>query len=235
MSRMIKQSMILAAGMGKRLQPLTLTIPKPLIPLNGAPLLQHILNRLLPRQLDKIVINTHYLADQIAAYLKETSIIISHESELLETGGGIANALVHFGNQPFFSLNSDIWWQETSGNILDELQQTWDDRTMDALIVLVSHPNALNFSGPGDFFWNEATLIPTFSTVGSPAPYIYTGIQLLHPRLFKDHPSGAFSIVDLYRKAHHNNRLKAIVLEGAWSDLGTLEALESLRYRLAHG
>ncbi|AIK97227.1 nucleotidyltransferase family protein [Candidatus Odyssella acanthamoebae] len=232
---MIKQSMILAAGMGKRLQPLTLTTPKPLITLNDTPLLQHILNRLLPRQLDKIVINTHYLSDQIASYLKDTSVIISHESELLETGGGIANALFHFNNQPFFSLNSDIWWQETSGNILDDLQQTWDDKTMDALLVLVSHKNALNFAGPGDFFWNEATLTPTFSPAGSPAPYIYTGIQLLHPRIFENCPPGAFSIVDLYRKAHHNNRLKAIVLEGIWSDVGTLDALESLRHRLAHG
>ncbi|MBW8309881.1 MAG: nucleotidyltransferase family protein [Candidatus Paracaedibacteraceae bacterium] len=231
---MIRQSMVLAAGMGKRLQPLTLTTPKPMIPLKGIPLLQYTLDRLVGRQLDKIVINTHYLAEQIAIYLEDRPVIISHEAELLETGGGIAKALPHFGNQPFFSLNSDIWWQETSGNILDDLEQSWDDRSMDALLVLVPHANALNFPGPGDFFWEAATLTPTFRASDCAAPYIYTGIQLLHPRLFENCPAGAFSIVDLYRRAHQKNKLKAIILEGVWSDIGTLDALEALRQRVGH-
>ncbi len=231
---MIKQSMVLAAGLGKRLRPLTLATPKPLIPINGIPLLQYTLDRLRVRQLDKIVINTHYLAEQIANYLQDTPITISYEPELLETGGGIAKALFHFDKQPFFSLNSDIWWQEISSNILDDLEQTWNDKTMDALLVLVAHNNALNFSGPGDFFWDETTLTPIFKDSEGTAPYIYTGIQLLHPRLFENCPTGAFSIVELYRKAHQLNRLKAIVLKGKWSDIGTLDALEALRQRGGH-
>lgn len=231
---MIKQAMILAAGFGKRLQPLTLTTPKPLIELDGKPLLQYALDRLVLRQLDTIVINTHYLADQIETYLQGQPVKISYETEILKTGGGIAKALSYFKDAPFFSLNSDIWWQETSGSILDQLEQTWDDATMDALLVLVPYENALYFQGTGDFFWDANTLVPTFRENQSAAPYIYTGIQLLHPRLFNGCSQGSFSVVDLYRQAAKNNRLKAVILEGIWSDVGTVSALHSLRERLKH-
>jgi N-acetyl-alpha-D-muramate 1-phosphate uridylyltransferase len=229
----IKRGMILAAGFGKRLQPLTLTTPKPLIDLGGKPLIQYALERYQSRQLETIVVNTHYLGDQVATYLRDKGegIHVSFESEVLGTGGGIAKALPYFGNYPFFSLNSDIWVRETAGDILDQLEQTWDDDQMDALLVLVHRQNALDFQGAGDFFWNAATLTPTFRGEAPEAPYIYSGIQLLHPRLFEKLPpeSGYFPLPDLYRKAQETHRLKAIILEGEWSDVGTLSALEAVR------
>lgn len=223
--RRINQAMILAAGMGKRLQPLTLTTPKPLIKLKGKPLIQYALDRL--KSMTKIVVNTHYLADQIHAYLANKNVIISHENALLETGGGVLNALPYFTNDPLLCLNSDIWWQEDQGNILEELMATWDDSVMDVLLVLVQKENTLNFTGPGDFIWDSETLIPKFRE-NDTAPYVYTGIQILHPRAFLNEKPGCFSLVEIYKKAAKQNRLKAIVLNGKWSDVGTPQALEKL-------
>lgn len=236
---MINQAMILAAGFGKRLHPLTLSTPKPLIDLAGKPLIQHAIDRLLARPTQTIVINTHYLSEKISSYIEQvqantpsTSLILSHESEILETGGGIANALPYFESQPILCLNSDIWWQDDSGTTLETLEYSWDEASMDVLLALVHRDNALEFDGTGDFFWDPETLTPDFRKDSESAPYIYTGIQILHPRLFDRCPDGAFSIVDLYRQARRTNRLKAIILDGIWSDVGTLSALESLRKRL---
>ncbi len=220
------QAMILAAGIGKRLQPLTLTTPKPLIELHGKPLIQHALDRL--KSIPKIVANTHYLADQIHTYLADKDVIISHEDSLLETGGGVLNALPHFTNDPILCLNSDIWWQEDHGNILDDLTAAWDDTTMDVLLILVPKENTLNFSGPGDFMWDDKTQTPTFRESDS-APYVYTGIQMLHPRVFIGEKPRCFSLVDIYKKTAKQHRLKAIVMNGKWSDVGTPQALEKLR------
>ncbi len=224
----INQAMILAAGLGKRLHPLTLTTPKPLINLKGKPLIQHALDRLQSMNIPKIIVNTHYLADQIHAYLDDKNVIISHEQDLLETGGGVLNALPHFDHAPILCLNSDIWWHEDQGHILADLEATWDDSTMDVLLVLIHKKNTLNFSGSGDFTWDQITLTPQFREQET-APYVYTGIQILHPRAFDGQTSGTFSLVDTYRKAASTNRLKAIVLDGQWSDVGTPEALENLR------
>lgn len=224
--RCVNQAMILAAGMGKRLQPLTLTTPKPLIKLKGKPLIQYALDRL--KSMTKIVVNTHYLADQIHTYLANKNVIISHENSLLETGGGVLNALHHFRQDPILCLNSDIWWQENQGNILEELMSTWDDAFMDVLLVLVQKENTLNFAGLGDFTWDGKTLTPAFRE-NDTAPYVYTGIQILHPRAFLDEKFRAFSLVEIYKKAAKQNRLKAIILNGKWSDIGTPQALEKLQ------
>ncbi len=224
----INQAMILAAGIGKRLQPLTLTTPKPLIDLKGKPLIQHALDRLQSMNIPKIIVNTHYLADQIHAYLDDKNVIISHEQDILETGGGVLNALPHFDHTPILCLNSDIWWHENQDHILTDLEATWDDSTMDVLLVLIHKKDTLNFAGSGDFTWDQATLTPQFREQET-APYVYTGIQILHPRAFDGQASGAFSLVDTYRKAASTHRLKAIILNGQWSDVGTPEALEKLR------
>ena len=227
---MINQAMILAAGIGKRLRPLTLTTPKPLVDLNGKPLIQYALDRLTHLGMHTIVVNTHYLADQIHDYLQNKDVILSHESEILETGGGILNSLPHFENSPILSLNSDIWWQEHQGNILTELISAWDEATMDVLLVLVDKKNTLNFAGPGDFTWDVVTGTPSFRDTAM-APYVYTGIQIIHPRAFTGFDPGCFSLVDIYRKTRQSNRLKAIILDGLWSDVGTIEALENLQER----
>lgn len=225
---MIDQALIFAAGFGKRLQPLTLTTPKPLIDLNGKPLIQYALDRLNSAGIKKTVVNTHYLAEQLHDYLKDKNVIISHEPEILETGGGLLNALPNFKPEPILCLNSDIWWQENHGSILKNLIKAWDDQTMDILLILVTQKNALYFKGPGDFDWNKETLIPTFRQ-GDSAPFIYTGIQIIHPRVFVGQESGCFSIVDIYHKVAKSNRLRALELDGTWCDIGTLDALESLR------
>lgn len=236
----IREAMILAAGFGKRLRPLTLTTPKPLIELNGIPLIQRALSTLREADIKSIVVNTHYLAPQIHNYLTHVTdlkINISHESELLETGGGIAKALPFFRDVPILSLNSDIWWEERKRDNIDEgifqrLQAFWKDDLMDALLVVVSKDNALFYEGTGDFYWCEESGQLKFPSSNAVAPssfptYIYTGIQLIHPRLLKGR-QGNFALPMCYREAAANNRLYGIELHGKWSDVGTLQSLQQL-------
>lgn len=228
----IDQAMILAAGMGKRLHPLTITTPKPLIPIENKPILAYTIERLKNFGIKKIVINTHYLAQQIHDYLKrekEFEIIISHEEELLETGGGILKALPHFQGRPFISVNADIWWEENlNTSLLEALVSTWDDATMDALLVLISKRNAIGFENRGDYHL-QSDLRLRYTSLSEDAPYIYGGIQLVHPRLFKGKSLGHFRLPELYHQAQAKGRLFGFQHQGLWCDIGSLNALSQLR------
>lgn len=227
----IKQAMILAAGLGKRLHPLTLSTPKPLLRVGDIPLIQRAIDSLCDYGVERIVINTHYLGDQIRSYidslsLKTPQIFLSEEPILLETGGGIAHATPYFLEGPLLCLNSDIWWQDNT--ILHRLWTTWEETKMDALLALVPHERAASFNGPGDFFMGDDNhLIPRGTTPR--APYIYSGIQLIHPDRLLQGYSGAFSLSNCYNNAASKHRLFGIELQGTWSDLGTLKALEAIR------
>lgn len=236
----IKEAMILAAGFGKRLSPLTLITPKPLISLNGIPMLQRVLTQLKNAGVDNVVVNTHYLAPKIHDYLatiSEPKIQISHESDLLETGGGIANALHYFKNIPILTVNSDIWWQEDisekgAGGLFHTLKKCWDPTFMDALLVVVAKKNALFYQGRGDFYLNKNQQLnflqeANINTTPQDPPYIYTGIQLLHPRLLGER-KGHFGLLECYRDAVTKGRLYGLELKGKWSDAGTLEAFNQL-------
>lgn len=236
--QMPKEAMILAAGFGKRLNPLTLSTPKPLIPLQGKPFLEHVLDKLSPLPLDQIIINTHYLAEQIHCFIKNAAINpllppikISHEPEILDVGGGIANALPFFRSQPFYTINSDIWWSESdlSHSIFLQLAQAWESQKMDALLVLVAKENALFYEGRGDFHLqtDRSLIMCDPHNPEDDSPYIYTGIQLIHPRLLKER-KGSYPLPFCFGEACKENRLFGIELEGKWCDAGTLQSLKKL-------
>ncbi len=235
-NRKITQAMILAAGEGKRLRPLTLTTPKPLISLGGIPLLHRVINRLTAAGMESIVINTHYLGDQIKEFVEELihtrsfpGIKLSPEPESLETGGGIAFARPLYDDGPLITVNSDIWWKENNGepDILSQLHIHWDQSKMDALLVLVSRDNVLYYEGPGDFNMSaNGQLTPRGE---SPyAEYIYTGIQIILPERVVMGKKGKFPLFECYKELSSHNRLYGIELPGKWCDVGTIQALEGM-------
>lgn len=232
----IDHAIVLAAGLGKRLRPLTLTTPKPLLPIQGVPIIETILTRLKQQGVRKVIVNTHYLADQIQQYLTQVSgleILISHEPELLETGGAVMNVLSEFSNQPFFAINADVWWQEsTPDTLLQRLESSWDDATMDILMALISKSHAIEFPGPGDYHFTTDSRL-RYRAADNQAPYIFSGVRILHPRLFDGVTPGFIPQPVLFHQAEARQRLHGLSHENAWCDIGTLEAYRALEAHLA--
>lgn len=227
---MITKAMVLAAGEGRRLRPLTEHTPKPLIPVGGKTMLDHALDQLAAIGVTHCVVNTYHLADQIQNHLKQRSspeIMISHETELLNTGGGIAKALPYFKGEPFFVLNADIWWQDNHQSCLQKLTQMWDDSKMDALLLLVPKDKAIGFEGAGDYFLLSDGRLKHRKDEPA-APYIFSGIRILHPRLLENQKVHPFSIIPFFHKAEHAGRLYGMIYEGDWGDMGTLESLKAI-------
>ncbi len=230
MAEQITQAMVLAAGFGKRLHPLTLTTPKPLIAVNGRPLLAYVFDKLVASGIKKIVINTHYLADQIHTFCehyKGVQIILSHEPELLDNGGGILKALPYFEDKPFLSVNADIWWYDQQPSILESLQRLWNPETMDALLAVVPKHQALHFEGSGDYFQLDSGQLK-HRQVLTAAPYIYSGIQLLQASFFAGLPLKPVALPTLYHRAEQHGRLYGHLFQGQWCDIGTPAALQTL-------
>lgn len=240
----ITDVMILAAGMGNRLRPLTLTTPKPLMTIKNISFLERVLNFIKENApyIENIVVNTHYLSSHIHEFIcsKEqhispTSIQISHETDLLETGGAIANALPLFKKTPIFTINGDIWWQEDcqeqEKNIFQTLLEAWDPEKMDALLLLVPREKALFYEGNGDFIRQDnGQLIgrnPEEKGNTKEFPYVYMGIQLIHPRLLEGR-KGKFSLPECYRSAISKGRLYGVPFKGQWCDAGTIHAFTCL-------
>lgn len=222
-----RRAIVLAAGRGVRMRPLTDTLPKPMIQVAGKAIIDHVLDWALAGGISEAVVNTHYLAPLLEAHLaarKAPRITLSHEDTLLETGGGILKALPLLGDAPFFAMNSDtICLNGASGHALQRLHDAWDDSAMDALLLLQPVAHATGYDGAGDF-----SLSPSGSVIrraqDAQAPYVFTGIQLLHPRLFTDAPAGAFSLNVLYNRGMQKDgtlpRIKAIVHDGKWLHVG---------------
>jgi len=228
---MISQAMVLAAGEGRRLRPLTNHTPKPLIQIGDKTMLDHTLDQLAGIGVTCCVVNTYHLADQIHTHLQRRSrpeIVISNESELLNTGGGITNALPYFKGKPFFALNADIWWQDAHQSCLYQLNEHWDSTKMDALLLLVPKEKAIGFEGAGDYFLSNDGRI-THRGDKLSAPYIFSGIRILHPRLLADQKVHPFSIVPFFHKAESKGRLYGVAFDGKWGDIGTLESLQAVR------
>lgn len=226
MSARIKTGMVLAAGFGTRMRPLTDTKPKPLIPLMGEPLIDWCMDRMRDHGTEKVVVNAHYLADQLQDHFHlDPMVTMVHETEILETGGGVLNALPELGNDPFFVANSDVVWLEGPSPAMKRLEDFWDDETMDALLLLQPTVRAFGYTGYGDYF-----LDPLGNAIrrseGEVAPYLFTGLRIVHPRLFDGEQPGAFSMLRLFDKAEAEGRLKAVVHDGEWYHLGTPEALD---------
>lgn len=228
---MITQAMVLAAGEGRRLRPLTEHTPKPLIHVGGKTMLDHALDQLTAIGVKRCVVNTHYLADQIHAHLEQRpspEITISHEPELLDTGGGVAKVLAHFQGEPFYVLNADIWWVDGHQSCLKQLANMWDSTKMDALLLLVPHNNAIGFEGVGDYFLNSDGRVQ-YRGDRPAAPYIFSGIRILHPHILENQKIHPFSIMPFFHKSEREGRLFGAVFDGDWGDIGTLESLKEIQ------
>lgn len=218
-------AMVLAAGLGKRMRPLTATRPKPLVEVAGKPLLDHALDRLRSAGVKKAVVNVHYLAAALEAHLTNRvqgiEIIVSDErEELLETGGGLVKALPLIDADPFLVVNSDNLWVDGPIDSLRLLASQWDDARMDALLLLVPLARAHCHSGQGDFHLGANGAIRR-KKAGTVAPYVFTGIQIVSKRLFEgDLPSGPFSVNLLWDRAIKSGRCAGVVHQGLWFDVG---------------
>ena len=234
------QAMILAAGLGTRMRPITDKTPKPLVKVNNRTLIDHVLDRLVEGGVSQAVVNLHYFGDQIERHLglrDEPAITFSWEQEqLLETGGGVGKVLDQLGEIPFWVVNSDSLWLNGPTDMMTRMCQVWDDSRMDGLLLLHSTVDAYGYDGTGDFN-AEADGKLTRRLENEVTPWLFTGIQILHPRLFKDAPDGAFSLNVLYDRALENGRLFGMVHDGEWFHVGTPEGLgdaeKYMKYRYA--
>ncbi len=229
-------AIVLAAGKGTRMAPLTDTKPKPLVALAGKALIDHALARLKAANISKVIVNIHYLADMLEAHLQnldDMEISISDErAELLETGGGVKKVLRLFGDKAFYLLNSDSIWWERSAPALDRLAATWDDAAMDMLLLLVPLVQSSGYSGRGDFLLGPDNRLSRLSGTGTNEGLVYMGTAILHPRIFADTPNGAFSLNLLFDRAINSGRLYGLVHEGSWMHVGTPVAISEAEVQL---
>jgi N-acetyl-alpha-D-muramate 1-phosphate uridylyltransferase len=224
----IKKTMVLAAGYGTRLKPLTDRMPKPLIPVAGKPMIEYALDKLKAYGIEEVIVNVSHFKEQLTAYLSAfngLTIKISEEAEPLETGGGLKNALPLLGSEPFFTINSDIIWTDEQESALDRLTRYWDDAKMDVLLLTQSRAKAAGYSQgedhlfikPGNTFeWNEQE-----------TPYIIAGIGIIHPRILFHAPDGKFSVKIFWHQALKQNRLACLPHHGQWFQAGTVEDIKT--------
>lgn len=228
-------AMILAAGLGKRMRPLTARQPKPLVRVAGKAMIDHALDRLTEAGVAKAVVNVHYLADALEAHVRARRtpmVTVSDERALLlETGGGMVRALPHLPD-PFFALNADNIWLDGPKSAFHDLSRRWDPDVMDALLLVVPHARAMNFAGPGDFHMDALGRLARRRD-GRIAPFIYTGIQLVSHRLLRDAPDGPFSTNILWDRAIAEGRLYGLSFTGLWFEVGTPEAIRPTEEALA--
>lgn len=230
-------AMLMAAGLGKRMLPLTATTPKPLIEVGGKKLIDYMIAHLADAGIGRAVVNVHYLPDQIEAYLAgrgQPSVVFSDErAALLETGGGMVKAWRSgLLPDPFYCLNSDNIWIDGPRNTLLDLSDAWDAERMDALLLLVPRERAFEHRGKGDFHLEPDGRLRRRGPDEDSAPYIYIGAQIASHRLLRDAPEGAFSTNVLWNRAMAEGRLYGVVHAGEWFDLGTPEAIAPAEARL---
>jgi N-acetyl-alpha-D-muramate 1-phosphate uridylyltransferase len=234
MTLLPRTAMVLAAGLGTRLRPVTETIPKPLIEINGRTLLDHAIDRLVLVGVERIVVNLHYKAAMVAEQLARRDhprIEISREAELLDTGGGVAAALPLL-DEVFFVVNSDVFWLDGKDGALRRLAAAFDPDRSDAVLLLQRTVTAVGYDGSGDYL---------IDPLGRPhrrgereiAPFLFAGLQLLHRRIFTGVPDRVFSLVRLFDRAEEAGRLRAVVHDGEWYHIGTPQGLAATRERLS--
>lgn len=232
---MIDTAMILGAGLGTRMRPLTDLVPKPLVRLNGKALIDHALDRLEAAGITRVVVNVHYLADKLEAHLKgrtSPEILISDErGKLLDTGGGVVHALPLLGDKPFIIHNADTAWIEGIGGSLSRMIAAWDSERMDSLMLLALSSSSVGYDGHGDFNMDSAGVL-TRRTERRETPFVFAGVSIAHPRMFADAPKGAFSLNRVWDRAIADKRLYGTRLDGIWMHVGTPEALAEAEARL---
>ena len=238
MSKLVSDTaMVMAAGLGKRMRPLTATTPKPLVRVAGKPLIDYALDRLAEAGVAKAVVNVHYLADALEAHVLERDaprVVISDErGELLETGGGMIKARDHLPD-PFYCLNADNIWLDGPRDAFADLSARWNADEMDALLLVVPHTRAANFAGEGDFYMDPQGRLSR-RRPGRIAPFIYTGIQLVSHRLLREAPDGKFSTNVLWSRAIEEGRLFGLSFTGQWFEVGTPQAIAPTEDALKRG
>ncbi|MDR3521474.1 MAG: nucleotidyltransferase family protein [Acidocella sp.] len=220
-------AVILSAGLGTRMRPLTLTTPKPLLHLAGRPILAHALDRLRATGVQKIVVNAHYLADQIGAFLADQpDVVLNREPQLLDTGGAImAMQAKHLlPDEPFYVVNGDAFWVDGPTDTLARLANAFDAKQLDAMLLLARTAGAMAETGLGDFLWPRGGNLKRREE-RDVAPYLYAGVQIVSPTLFAEAPPAPFSMNVLWDQALATGRLGAIVHDGVWFHLSTPEDL----------
>ncbi|HYU12820.1 MAG TPA: nucleotidyltransferase family protein [Stellaceae bacterium] len=231
---MPKTAMVLAAGLGTRMRPITQTVPKPLIEIGGRTLLDHAIDRLVMAGVERVVVNVHYKAEIVIEHLAARDhphIEISAEQELLETGGGVAKALPLLG-EVFFVVNADVLWLDGKDYALTRLARAFDAVRMDAVLLLQRTASAIGYAGNGDYLLDPLGT-PRRRGEREVAPFIFSGIQLLHRRLFDGDLEPRFSLNVLYTRAEEAGRLHAIVHDGEWYHIGSPDGLAATRSRLS--
>lgn len=221
-------AMILAAGYGLRMRPLTLTRPKPLIEVNGKALIDYCLDNLRVSGVARAVVNVHYLPEQLEHWAaRQTSPIVGvsdERGEILDTGGGIARALPRLGAAPFFVINSDSFWIDDGEPALQRMRNAWDNERMDCLLLVCALKRTAGYDGTGDFArFEDGRLQRIGGATGE--PLVYIGGFLVHPRIFADAPRGKFSMNLLWDRAIARGRLFGIAHSGRWFHVGTPEAI----------
>lgn len=223
-------AMILAAGFGVRMRPLTDTMPKPLVPVAGKALLDHVLDRLAEAGVTKAVVNVHYLPDQIIAHVADRAqpkVTISDERDVvLGTGGGVVKALPLLGDAPFFHLNADTMWIDGVHSNLERLAEAFDPSRMDILLLMAPTADSIGYAGSGDY---------AMQTDGSlrkrkehqVVPFVYAGVAIMSSAIFKSAPKGEFSLTKMFDEAGEQGRLFGLRLDGLWMHVGTPDAVQA--------
>jgi len=232
-----KSAIILAAGYGKRMLPLTERIPKPLLVIEGQAVLGRSIDQLLAVGVERVVVNAAHLKERIVEFvdtLDDERITVSVEDEPLETGGGVVRALPALGEQPFYVLNGDSVWADGMKSPLLRLAESWDPDRMDVLLMLMPLARVSNFTGLGDFIMDQDGRLQRREENGV-APYAYMGLSIINPAALQGAPQGTFSLNWLYDRAIESDRLFGIPHDGLWYHISTPEDLEHARARFANG
>jgi MurNAc alpha-1-phosphate uridylyltransferase len=233
-----KHAMVLAAGLGTRMRPFDGQLPKPLVPVSGKALIDHVLDRLAEQGVERAVVNVHHLADQVERHLAprdRPQIVISDERrELLGTGGGVVKALAELGGGAFFHVNSDSIWIDGVEPNLARLARAFDPLRMDALLLVAPSATSIGYAGRGDFWLTPDGQLKRRSE-REIVPFVYAGAAILTPAFFADVPSGPFSMSPLFNRAVDANRLCGLRLEGVWMHVGTPEAIKAAEAAIVAG
>lgn len=236
MTHPFRTAMLLAAGLGKRMRPLTDTRPKPLIEVAAKPLIDHVLDRLAASEVETAVVNVHYLADQMDAHLagrRRPKVLISDErAGLLDSGGGVRKALPLLGKAPFIVCNCDSFWIEGPENNLDALKAAWDPERMDILMLVAATATSVGFDGRGDYHLDSEGLLAR-RRESETAPFAYAGVLLIKPDLFEGTPE-IFSLNRLFDIAEAKGRLHGKRLDGIWLHVGTPAAVAEAEAKIVH-
>ena len=223
-------AMILAAGFGMRMRPLTDKMPKPLVPVAGKPLLDHVLDRLGDVGVTKAVVNVHYLPDKIVQHVanrKQPQVVISDERDVvLGTGGGVVKALPLLGGAPFYHLNADTMWIDGVQPNLSRLADAFDPSRMDILLLLAPTANSIGYSGSGDYGMNADGSLRKRKEY-QVVPFVYAGVAIMSPAIFANAPKGEFSLTKIFDAANEQERLFGLRLDGLWMHVGTPEAIQA--------